>query len=137
MSFEEKSVWIQFVAMLGVLGGYFVVAGRMLAAGIDKALPFLAVFLAASAAMTAVLAVGHAAAALWRRPERRDERDRQIAWRAEAHSGWVLAAGAFAAIFGLAFSIGEAWVANLLMLSMTLSQLLCYALQLRHYRKGL
>lgn len=135
-SFEEKSVWIQLVAMLLALGGYLFVAGRMLAAGVLEAAPYFAVFIVSAVLMVVIMVAGHIVAALTGPSGPPDERDRQIGWRAESRSSWLLGAGVFMAIAGLALGYAPAWIANLLMCSMFASEILKYLLQLWHYRRG-
>jgi hypothetical protein len=86
--------------------------------------------------MVVVLGVGHAAAAVWRRPEKRDERDRLIGWRAEACSSWVVGAGVIVGIGCMVVGMSQVWVAHLLLGSMFLSSMLKYALQIVFYRRG-
>lgn len=135
-SFEEKSIWIQLAGMLLLFGGYLVVAGTMLARDPDAIGPFIPLFIAATVLMIVVYAAGHAIAAGMTRPENRDERDRLISWRSGARSAWVLGAGVITAIGCLVMSMAPAWIANILVLSMFLSQVLCYTLQLVSYRRG-
>src|SRR5687768_15407873 len=77
-SFEEKSVWIQLVAMVLALGAYFVVAGRMLSAGVMALPPYVPLFIVTVVLMVILLVAGHVVAAVASRPEGRDERDRLI-----------------------------------------------------------
>lgn len=135
-SFEEKSVWIQLFSMVVVLGGYGVVAGRMLASGVREVAPFFAVFMVGAALMVVILIVGHIAAALTGSPEPADERDRLIGWRSESRASWILGAGAFLAIGGMSMGYEAVWVANLLVVSMFLSEIVKYILQLTYYRRG-
>jgi len=135
-SFEEKSVWIQLVGLVLGLGAYFVVAGLMLSAGVRAFPAYIPLFATAVVLQVILLVAGHIAAAVASRPEGRDERDRLIGWRAESNSAWLLAAGVFAAITGMAFSIENVWIAHLLLLSLFLSQALTYTLQLVYYRRG-
>lgn len=135
-SFEEKSVWIQLVcAMLG-LSAYFVIAGRMLASGITALPAYAALFGVAVALMVVLLVAGHVVAAIASRPEGRDERDRLIGWRAESNSGWLLATGVLGAVVGMLLGIENVWTANILLLSLFLSEILGYALRLVYYRRG-
>ena len=83
-----------------------------------------------------VLAAGHVAVAIASRPEGRDERNRLIAWRAESHSGWLLATGVLAGITGMVLSMPNVWTAHLLLFSLFLSETLKLALQLVYYRRG-
>ena len=136
-SFEEKSVWIQLVSMLLVMTGYLFVAGRMLASGVDAVAPFFIVFIVASVAMVVILVVGHIVAALTGPADPADERDRQIGWRAESRSSWVLGASVLIAVAALSLGLSTAWIANLLMVSMFVSEVLKYTLQLWYYRRGM
>ncbi len=135
-SFEEKSVWLQLTATVLALGAYFVIAGRMMSAGVNQLAAYVPLFIAAVVVQVVVLIAGHAAAAVLSRPEPRDERDRLIGWRAESNSGWVLATGVLAAITALVFSLEAVWVAHLLLGSLLLSQVLSFVLQLVYYRRG-
>jgi hypothetical protein len=136
MSFPEKSVWIQLVGMVVAMGAYFVLAGMMLAGG-QRSMPAYAVlFLTASVFLTIMLVVGHAAAAMMRKPEVQDERDRIIAWRAEHHSSWVVATGVLTGVACMALGVENVWTANVLLLSLFLAEFLGYILQLASYRRG-
>ena len=136
-SFEEKSVWIQLVATAGVLGSYFLAAGRMYAVGVRHLVPYVPLFAVAVVALVAVLAAGHVAVVIASRPEGRDERDRLIGWRAESNSGWILAAGVILAIMGMIASYDDVVIAHLLLLSLLCSQVTAFVLQLVYYRRGL
>ncbi|MBC7772642.1 MAG: hypothetical protein H7210_09130 [Pyrinomonadaceae bacterium] len=135
-SFEEKSVWVQLVSLVLVLGAYFTVSGIMLASGVRVLVPYVPVFMSAVILLVVVLGLGHAVAAVMGKPERRDERDRLIGWRAESNSSWLLAAGVFFAITALVFQVDTVWVAHLLLASMFASEVLKLLLQLRYYRRG-
>lgn len=135
-SFEEKSVWIQLVGVSVALGGYFAVAGWMLARGITVLPAFVPLFIVSIVLLVAILAAGHIIAALVGRPEAADERDRFIEARAESRTGWILAAGVIMAIQGLVVGIEAVWVAHLLLLSLFVSELVRFALQLLYYRRG-
>lgn len=136
-SFEEKSVWIQLVGMVAVLGGYFVVAARMLSNGTTVLGAFVPLFIAAVVLLVVVLVVGHIAVAIAGRPDGRDERDRRIGWRAGSNSSWLLGAGVLTAITGLVISIEAVWIAHLLLLSMLLSEVVGFIFRLVYYRRGM
>lgn len=136
-SFEEKSVWIQLVGMVIGMGAYLAIAGVMLSNGVTTMPAYAALFMVATVGMVILLVVGHIVAAISNRPEKRDERDRLIAWRAEHNSSWVLAAGVFTAITAMVFGIETVWVAHLLLLSMILSEVLGYGLRIIYYRRGI
>jgi hypothetical protein len=136
-SFEEKSVWIQLLATASVLGAYFVAAGRMYSVGVRHLVPYAPLFAVAVVALVAVLVVGHVVVAIASRPEGRDERDRLIGWRAESRSGWILATGVILSIMGMIASYDDVVIAHLLLLSLLVSQVTAFVLQLVYYRRGL
>lgn len=135
-SFEEKSIWIQLGAMSIGLGAYFVVAGRLLASGVRELSAFAAVFIVAVAFMVAVMIIAYAATALMSKVDRRDERDRLIAWKAEYRSAWLTAVGVLAAVMCMVAGVANVWSANLLLLSLALSEILGFVLQIIDYRRG-
>lgn len=135
-SFEEKSVWIQLASTVAGLGAYFVIAWRMIDAGVRDLVPFAAVFLAAAGLLTAVMVAGHVVAAIASRPEGRDERDRLIEWRAESESSWLMAVGVFATLAAMVFSASPVWTANLLLATLFLTQVTSFVLRLVYYRRG-
>lgn len=136
-SFEERSAWIQLVALSLVMVGYFGLAVRMMTAGVTTLGPFVPLFGVATVALIAVLVVAHVVAAVLDRPSDPDERDRVIEWRAESRSGWLLATGMLAAVAAMVAEVPAVWTAHLLLLSLFLSQILKLALQLVDYRRGL
>ncbi len=135
-SFEEKSVWIQLICMVIGLGAYFIRAAIMFSNGVREMPAFAALFMVATVFMVIMLIIGHIIAVIARKPEGRDERDRLISWRAEHNSSWVLAVGVFTAVTCMTFSIDNVWTANLLLLSLGLSEVLGLILQLVYYRRG-
>lgn len=135
-SFEEKSVWIQLISMVAVLGSYFVIAARMLSNGVTVVIAYVPLFIVAVIMLVVVLVVGHIVVAIASKPEGRDERDRLISWRAESNSSWILSVGVLAAITGLVASVGSVWIAHLLMLSMLVSEVAGFVIRLVYYRRG-
>lgn len=135
-SFEEKSVWIQLGAMTVGLGVYFVLAGRMLASGVHEVGAFAALFMVAVVFMVVLMVVAYTVTALTSKVEGRDERDRLIAWKAEHRSGWLAAVGVLGAVTCMAAGISNVWTANLLLLSLALSEVLGFVLQIVYYRRG-
>ena len=135
-SFEEKSIWIQLVGMVIGLGTYFVLAGRLLASGVREMPAFAALFVVTTVLMVIVLVAGHIVAAIASKPEGRDERDRLISWRSEHNSSWIIAAGVIGAVTCMVLGIENVWTANLLLLSLALSEVLGFVLQLVYYRRG-
>ncbi len=136
-SFEERSVWIQLVSMTLVMCGYFLIAWQMLSHGVTALPAYAAVFTVAVVLMVIVLVAGHVVVAIASRPDGRDERDRLIEWRAESHSGWVVGTGVLAGITAMVLDVPNVWTANLLLLSLVLSEELKLVLQLVSYRRGI
>lgn len=135
-SFEERSVWVQLVALALALGGYFVVAGLMLSRGVLELAPYVPLFVVSVVLLIVVMTLGHIAAAVVGKPEKRDERDRLIGWRAESNSSWLLGAGVFCAITALILNIQTVWIAHLLLASLLASEMLKLSLQAVYYRRG-
>lgn len=135
-SFEEKSVWIQLISMVVVLGSYLVKAAGMLSEGITDIMAYLPLFLAAVFLLVTVLVAGHIVAAIAGGPEESDERDRLIGWRAESRSSWILSVGVLAALVGLIRSVDNVLIAHLLLVSMLLTDVAKYVFQIIYYRRG-
>ncbi len=135
-SFEEKSVWIQLTGMIVGLGAYFVVAGRMAAEGVRAMPAYAAVFMVAVVAMVVFLIVAYTLAALIRKPEPSDERDRLISWRSEHNSSWIAAVGILAAVTCMVFDVENVWTANVLLLSLAASEILGFVLRIVYYHRG-
>ncbi len=136
-SSEERSVWVQLVSTVVVLGGYFVIALRMMSNGIDMLVAYVPLFAGAVILLVLVVIAGSIAVALASKREGRDERDRLISWRAESNSGWILAAGVLTGITAMILAVDNVRVAHLLLLSLLLSEVAKYALQLVYYRRGI
>ena len=136
-SFEERSIWIQLIGLSVGLGLYFVVAAGMLLDGVTVLAAYMPLFAVAVAVVVAVNAAGHIALAIASRPGGPDERDRLIGWRAESRSSWILGLGVIVAIGCMIVSVGEAWVAHLLLLSLFIAEVAKNILQIVYYRRGM
>jgi hypothetical protein len=135
-SFEERSVWVQLVAIGLALAGYASVSGAMLSKGIDTFAAYVPLFMVSAALIVVLLVIGHIIAAVVGRPERRDERDRLIGWRAESNSSWLLGTGIFGALTAMALEVPTVWVAHILLGAVYASEMLKLALQAVYYRRG-
>ncbi|MBX9735330.1 MAG: hypothetical protein K2X32_00250 [Phycisphaerales bacterium] len=135
-SFEEKSVWIQLGAMTAGLGVYFAIAGRMLAAGVRDVRAFAALFMIAVVFMVVLMVIAYVTAAFTSKVEGRDERDRLISWKAEYRSAWIIAVGVLGAVTCMAAGVDNVWTANILLLSLAMSEVLGFVLQIVYYRRG-
>jgi hypothetical protein len=136
-SFEEKSAWITLGSLVVLFGGYFVLAGRMLAAGVTEPAAYAPLFAITVILLVAVMVTAHTVAAIVARPDGRDERDRLINWRAEAKSAWILGAGVLGAILVLVTPLERVLVAHLLLVALFLSEVVKLALQVIYYRRGM
>ena len=135
-SFEEKSVWIQLGGLSATLIVYFYIAGKLLSAGVTLLVPFVPIFAIATALLVGLLVFGHIVAAAVARPERHDERDRLIAWRAEHNSSWILAVGVLSGVACMVLGIGTVWIANWLIFTLFLSEIAKLVFQIIYYRRG-
>jgi uncharacterized protein (DUF2252 family) len=86
--------------------------------------------------MVVLMVIAYAVAALTTKVEGRDERDRLIAWKAEHRSAWLTAVGVLGAVTCMAAGVDNVWTAHLLLLSLALSEILGFVLQLVYYRRG-
>lgn len=137
VSFEEKSVWVQFVGTTVCLAAYVWVAAAMYSNGVDRLEAYTAVFAVSVVWLVVILIVGHIIAAVTGRQEDADERDRLIGWRSESNSSWVLAAGVLAALACMAGSVPQVLTAHVLLVSLFASQMLQYGFQILYYRRGM
>ncbi|MEM7385399.1 MAG: hypothetical protein AAF514_10680 [Verrucomicrobiota bacterium] len=135
-SFEEKSAWIQLISLTLVLLAYGSVAGRMMLAGVDHLVPYVPVFAVAVILLVILMVIAYTVTAIHRRPDKGDERDRLIGWRAESRASWILGAGVLLSLGGLVLAVSTVWVAHLLLLSMFLSEMTKLVLQLIDYRRA-
>ncbi len=136
-TFAEKSVWIQLLSLLVVLGLYFVIAANMMLSGVNHIAAFVPLFVVAVILLVVVQVAGHVVAAIANKPEGRDERDRLIEWRAESNASWILGVGVLTAIAGLAVSVNSVWIAHLLLFSLLISEVVKLVFQVMYYQKGI
>ena len=108
----------------------------MLASGVTSVMPFAAVLGVSVALLVVILVVGHVVAAVASRPDRGDERDRLIGWRAAARADWLLATGVIVGVGCMVVGVPNVWTANLLVMSLYLAEMLGLALQALDYRRG-
>lgn len=135
-SIEERSVWVQLVALVVALGAYFVVAGSLLRRGVTELPAYAAIFAVAVIFLVLLLIAGHIVAAISGRVEARDERDRLIEWKAESRSSWILGVGVLGSVTAMLLGVDQVWIANMLLLSLALSTLLELTLRVVFYRRG-
>jgi len=97
-SYQEKSAWVQMLAILLVLGGYSTTVFTRLGEGVLELQAYRGLLLGAAITLMIVTVAGHIFAALMATPEHADERDQLIALKEESRSSWLLATGVLAAI---------------------------------------
>lgn len=135
-SFQEKSVWVQLICTALGLAAYGYLAISMISEGVKTLPAYAAVFGVSIAMVVVAMIVGHVAVAIASRQIEADERDRLVAWKAEYRSSWLLAAGVMGGLTMLLFAYESVWVAHALLISLYVSQVFNYLLQLVYYRKG-
>lgn len=140
MSFQEKSNLAMLAILAGVFGWYF---GAVVP-------PFFALETAPPAAAVGGLVLGLTiflvvlsvaahivlAALAPKQADRSDERDRLIETRADARSGYVLAAGAFGTLALLVLGFAPFWAANALLGALAASEIAKAVLRAIDYRRG-
>lgn len=140
LSFEEKSTWVSLAIMLFVYGKYFSrVYDGLLTNSLDKA-DISGLFIGAVITIVVFQVIFHiimAASNLKDADQTNDERDRLFAIKAGNASGYVLVIGVLTiAVAVFIRDLNSMWTANLLLLSLVISQVFCYILQLFYYRRG-
>ncbi|MEL6368509.1 MAG: hypothetical protein AAFR91_08880 [Pseudomonadota bacterium] len=134
--FEEKSAWVQFGALVLVLGSYFLAATKMYSAGVNDIRAYVPVFSISVVLLVVTLIAGNIVAIATSKSDQADERDRMIAWRSEYLSSWVMGLGIIGAITAMVFKINTVLIAHGLLASLLLSTLLCMGLRILFYRRG-
>jgi hypothetical protein len=133
LTFKEKSLWVTLIATSAIYGAYFwhVLSSD---AGPGRAGAW---FASTVVAMIAVHLISHAALALHRRPERSDERDRQIARIGARNAYYVLMSSTWGALGVAATALGTFWCVQAVLAAIVIAELTRCASQLVYYRRGL
>ena len=144
LSFQEKSLWLMFVSLVGCFGFYFVNVLRA-QPSVEEMVPTLAadvmphqaaLFLVATALLVACQIVGHLLIVLVDRRVETDERDRLIALKGTRNASYVLATGAFCTLSTAMVTNGNFACAHVLLGFWVLAQLVEIGTQLVLYRRG-
>lgn len=134
MSFQEKSLWLTFTALLVAFGWYF---ATVLPAQGDRLLPEqVTTFFVAVAVLVVAQIAGHVVIAIADRRTRPDERDRWIQTKGARNGSYVLATGVFFSLCTAVLIEGNFWFAHVLLGSWVLAQLVEIASQLAMHRRG-
>ena len=133
LTFHEKSLWISLLATIVLFSYYFWRAFSIGSAGAGHVgVLFVEVVILA----IVIQIVCHIAVAIYKRPERTDERDRRIALAATRNSYYVLAVGAWCVLGVAVMSFGTYWIANALLLALVVADLSRLGSELAYYRRG-
>jgi len=133
LSFQEKSLWLMFVGLIGAFGFYF---AKVLPMGTVDVLPQqVGLFVAAVVILVMTQIVGHVLIALLDRRTETDERDRLIELKGMRNSGYVLATGVFFALCAALLTQGNFVFTHVLLAFWVLAQLMQIGSQLFLYRR--
>lgn len=134
MTFKEKSLWVQQVAILVVFGSYL----SSLDFSIPESFPASStVYLIGLILLLVVLNIlGHILVAAFNQPENEDERDKLIELKATRISAFIQGAGIVMSIF-VSISLQNFFITiNLLIQTLVIAEVAGKAVQLFYYRKG-
>jgi hypothetical protein len=134
MSFQEKSLWLMFIGLVGGFGFYFV---RVLPSSTAQFMPYQVVFFVLAVVMLVVTqVVGHIIIALFDRSANTDERDRLIELKGTRNGAYVLATGVFLALCVALVTESNFIFTHVLLGFWVLAQLVEIGSQLFFYRWG-
>ena len=138
MSFREKSAWISFISILFFFAVYFGRVVKQVGGGSGDRTLF-STFLVAVAGLV-LLEVGlHVAVALRSPREARtpkDERERLIDMRATQVAFPVLLVGTLLSIWTIHTDAGRWWMAQSMLLSIVIAELVKFGTQIALHRRG-
>jgi TRAP-type C4-dicarboxylate transport system permease large subunit len=140
ISSEEKCTWVSLVIILVVFTGYFSQVFEGVTTGnLDKA-EIAGLFIGTVVSVIVLEIVLHIAIAIFSvkdADQSLDERDRLFSMKAGNIAGWILGVGVLI-IAGKTFmgELSSLWIANLLLFSVFVSQIVSYSLKLFYYRRG-
>lgn len=131
-TFQEKSLWVQFVGIAAVFSWYFAL---VLPARAPVVLPGqIALFVVAVVLLVMIQIAGHIVIAIVDRRTETDERDALISLRGTRVASYVLASGVFFALCAAVFVPGNFVFTHLLLGFWVLAQLTEIGVQLAAYR---
>lgn len=133
LSFQEKSLWLMFVSLIGVFGFYFATVLPMDA--VDVLPQQITLFAVAVVMLVMTQIIGHVLIVLIDRRTRTDERDRLIELKGSRNSGYVLATGVFFALCAALLTHGNFIFTHVLLAFWVLAQLMQIGSQLFLYRR--
>lgn len=134
LSFQEKSLWLMFVSLVGGFGFYLV---TVLPTDTVNVMPHQVVFFVLAVVMLVIMQiVGHIVIAIVDRHTETDERDRLIELKGTRNAAYVLATGVFLALCAALLTEGNFVFTHVLLGFWVLAQLVEIGSQLFLYRRG-
>ena len=134
LSFQEKSLWLMFVGLVGCFGFYFAVA---VPTDVNYVCPEqMVLFVVAVGFLVIFQIVGHALIAILDRRTETDERDRLIALKGSRNAGFVLATGVACSLWLAVITTGNFLFTHVLLAFWVLAELVGIATQLVLHRRG-
>jgi len=133
-SFQEKSLWLMAVGLVGWFGFYF---GTVLPTETANVMPHqMALFVLAIVMLVIMQIVGHIVLAIVDRRSETDERDRLIELKGTRNAAHVLATGVLLALSAALMTDGNFVFTHVLLGAWVLAQLVQIGSQLFLYRRG-
>ncbi|MBV9790718.1 MAG: hypothetical protein JOZ51_21170 [Chloroflexi bacterium] len=133
-SFQEKSLWLMFISLIGGFGFYFM---TVLPNDSADVMPHqVVVFVLAVVLLVIMQIVGHIVITIVDRRTETDERDRLIGLKGTRNAGYVLATGVFLALCTALLTEGNFVFTHVLLGFWVLAQLVEIGSQLVLYRRG-
>ena len=136
LSFQEKSLWLIFVSLVGCFGFYFAV---VLPPDPDTSFvrpDQVVLFAVAVGFLVIVQIVGHAVIAILDRRTETDERDRLIALKGSRNASFVLGTGVACSLWLAVITTGNFLFTHVLLAFWVLAELVGIATQLYLHRRG-
>lgn len=134
LSFQEKSLWLQFVSLFVAFGLYF---SSVLPAKTITVMPNqIGLFVAMVVLLVVLMGAGHIVMVIVDQRTETDERDRLIELKGMRNSSYVLATGVFLSLCAALFTEGNFVFTHVLLGFWVLAQLVEIGSQLYLYRRG-
>ena len=134
LSFQEKSLWLMFISLVGGFGFYLV---AVLPTDAVDVMPHQVVLFVLAVVMLVIMQlVGHIVIAIMDRRTETDERDRLIELKATRNAAYVLATGVFLALCAALLTEGNFIFTHVLLGFWVLAQLVEIGSQLFLHRRG-
>lgn len=134
LSFQEKSLWLMFVSLIGVFGWYFLMV--LPSHAVDILPNQVVLFVLAVMLLVILQIVGHIVITVADRRTETDERDRLIALKGTRYGSCVLATGALFSLCAALLTEGNFTFAHVLLGFWVLAQLVEVGAQLYLHRRG-